>query len=81
MKKSDIAMIIFIASISVLVAYVAASTLFGSLSKDAAKIKTIEAIDSTLVEPRSDIFNKNAINPAVQVQITGTGTTTTAGTQ
>jgi mannitol-specific phosphotransferase system IIBC component len=83
MKKSDIAMIIFIASISVLVAYVAASTLFGSLSNDAAKVKTIAPIDATLVEPRSDIFNKNAINPAVQVQITGTSaaSTTTAGTQ
>lgn len=86
MKKSDLAMIVFIASISIVIAYFVASSVFGGLSKDAAKVKTIEAIDSSLIEPRSDIFNENSINPAVQVQITGTGTattttTTTTGTQ
>lgn len=77
MKKSDLAMIIFIASLSVVVAYFVASSVFGGLSKGSAKVQTIDAIDSSIVEPRSDIFNENAINPAVQVQITGTGTTGT----
>jgi hypothetical protein len=77
MKKSDIAMIIFIASLSVVVAYFVASSVFGSLSKGSAKVQTIDAIDSSIVEPRSDIFNDNAINPAVQVQITGTSTSGT----
>ena len=80
MKKTDMAMIIFIASISVIIAYFVASSIFGNISKDATKVKTIAPIDSTLVQPRSDIFNKDAINPAVQVQIIGTGTSTT-GTQ
>lgn len=77
MKKTDMAMIIFIASISVIIAYFVASSIFGNISKDAAKVKTIAPIDSTLVQPRADIFNKDAINPAVQVQITGTGASTT----
>jgi hypothetical protein len=77
MKKSDIAMIIFIASLSVVVAYFVASSVFGGLSKGTAKVQTIDAIDSSIVEPRSDIFNENAINPSVQVQITGTSTSGT----
>lgn len=74
MKKSDIAMIILIASVSVLVAYFVASSVFGGLSGETARVKTIEPIDATIVEPSSDIFNKNAINPAVQVQINSTQT-------
>ena len=77
MNRSDIAMIIFIASLSVVLAYFVASSVFGGLSKGSAKVQTIDAIDSSIVEPRSDIFNENAINPTVQVQITGTGTTGT----
>lgn len=71
MKKSDIAMIILIASVSVLIAYFVASSIFGGITGESAKVKTIEAIDATIVEPSPDIFNANAINPAVQVQISG----------
>jgi len=35
-------------------------------------IKTIDPIDSKIVEPDPAIFNSNAINPAVEVQISGT---------
>jgi len=72
MKKSDIAMIIFIASISVLVAFFVAKSIFGDVYNGTAKVKTIDKIDSVIVEPSPDIFNANAINPAVQVQINGT---------
>lgn len=80
MKKTDIAMIIFIASVSIVVAYVVGNAVFGGMSGDSAKVKTIEKIDATIVEPSSDIFNKNAINPAVEVQINGTDKTTTTTT-
>lgn len=72
MKKTDIAMIILIASISVLVAYFGAKSVFGDVYTGTAKVKTIDKIDSSIVEPSPDIFNKNAINPSVQVQINGT---------
>lgn len=72
MKKTDIAMIILIASVSVIISFFVAQSIFGNVYKGTAKVKTIEKIDSTIVEPSTDIFNKNAINPAVQVQITGT---------
>jgi hypothetical protein len=84
MKKSDIAMIFLIASVSVLIAFFVGKSLFGDVYSGSAKVKTIDRIESSIKEPSKDIFNKNAINPAVQVQINGTGSgssTTTPGTQ
>jgi hypothetical protein len=72
MKKADIAMIILIASVSVLVSYFVARSVFGDVYNGSAKVKTIDRIDSDVVEPSPDIFNKNAINPAIQVQINET---------
>ncbi len=84
MKKADIAMIILIASVSVMVAFFVAKGIFGDVYSGTAKVKTIDKIDSSIIEPSKDIFNKDAINPAVQVQINGTGSgssTKTPGTQ
>ncbi len=83
MKKADIAMIILIASVSVLVSYFVARSIFGDVYSGTAKVKTIDKFDSTIDKPNPDIFNSNAINPAVQVQINGTGSgsaTTSSGT-
>jgi hypothetical protein len=71
MKKTDIAMIILIASISVIVAFFVAKSIFGATYNGTATVKTIDSIDSSIVAPSPDIFNKDAINPAVQVQISG----------
>lgn len=72
MKKSDIAMIVLIASISVMTAFFVAQSIFGSIDKSTATVKTIDQIESSVVEPSTDIFNKDAINPAVEVNISGT---------
>ena len=72
MKKSDIAMIILIASVSVLVSFFVVKSIFGGVYTGTAKVKTIDSINSAIVEPSTDVFNKSAINPAVQVQINGT---------
>lgn len=72
MKKTDIAMLILIASVSVIVAFFVAKAIFGDVYSGTANVKTMQFIDSSIVEPSAEIFNKNAINPAVQVNISGT---------
>lgn len=74
MKKADIAMIILIAAASSLIAYFVASSVFGGSGSYSEKVKTIEAIDSEVVEPDTAIFNKDAINPSVEVQINSNAT-------
>jgi hypothetical protein len=69
MKKSDIAMIILIASISVLVAYFAAKAILGDIQNQSATVKTAEKISTDIVEPDTSVFNSNAINPTVEVII------------
>jgi hypothetical protein len=83
MKKTDIAMIILIASVSVLVSYFIAKSVFGDVYSGTAKVQTIDKFGPKVNDPNPDIFNSSAINPAVQVEINGAGSgssTTTPGT-
>jgi hypothetical protein len=69
MKNSDIAAIIVIASISVLIAYFVADAVIGKPSNDSVKVKTIAPISADVQTPDNSIFNKDAINPTVEVVI------------
>lgn len=69
MKNSDVAAIIIIASISVLIAYFVADAVIGKPSNDSVKVKTIAPISAEVQTPDSTIFNKDAINPTVEVVI------------
>lgn len=70
MKKTDFAMIILIASVSVGIAFGVVSAIPGlKLSGDPVKIKTIDKYTSDLSEPDPRVFNKDAINPTVDVTI------------
>ena len=80
MKKTDLAMIILIASVSMLVAYFIASAVIGDVRKDTAKVKTAEVISTDVVEPDKSIFNTNAINPTVEVIIGSQSQAATSGT-
>ncbi len=69
MKKNDIATIILIASISVIFAYFVANAIIGSPSSQSVKVKTAKPITAEIKEPDSSIFNKDSINPTVEVEI------------
>jgi hypothetical protein len=70
MKSTDIAMIILIASVSVGVAFGLVSAIPGlKVSNDVVKVKTIEPYSSTVTQPDPKVFNKDAINPTVDVTI------------
>lgn len=74
MKKTDIAMIILIASLSVLVSYfIASATPLGSAVEEPVQVDTIDRIEEGLVQPDSAIFNEDALNPSVEVQIENRG--------
>lgn len=69
MKKSDIAMIILIASLSMLVAYFAAKAVLGDPNTESVTVKTVDAISSDVTEPDAQVFNDDAINPTVEIII------------
>ena len=72
MKKTDLAMIILIASVSILIAYFVGKAVFGDAYNGTATVKTVDVIDAGIVDPDPSIFNKDAINPTIQAQINGT---------
>ena len=76
MKKTDLAMIILIAAVSVGIAYFVASSFFGEMDNKGVKVQTVDAITSTVEPPDTKIFNAKAINPSVEVNINETKTTT-----
>ena len=72
MKKSDIAMIILIASISIVVAYfVVKSIPIFQTSSEPKQVSTFQEISSDVDEPDETVFNDDAINPTVEVFIGG----------
>ena len=63
MKKTDIAMI-------VLVSYLVINSLAqGGFSEQTYEVKETSPISNEYVKPSSDIFNSEAINPTVQINI------------
>lgn len=70
MKKTDIAMIVLIASVSVVIAFLIARSLpFLQVSKTGEKAQTVEKINSAVVAPDKKIFNNSSINPTVETVI------------
>lgn len=73
MKRNDIAMIVLIATTSVVVAFFVTQAIFNNITTDTVKVKTIEKISTTVNEPDPAIFNEQAINPTVGTQIGSAG--------
>jgi hypothetical protein len=72
MKKSDVAMVILVAAISIGIAFGVVSSLPGlKLPDKAVPVKTIEKYSSNIADPDPEIFNKSAINPTVDITIGG----------
>ncbi len=72
MKKSDLAMIILIASVSAMIAFLVANQI-PALKPDAkgVKIQTAEKIETDVATPDKNVFNAEAVNPTVQTVIGG----------
>ena len=73
MKKSEIAMIILIASISMMIAFLVASNIPQLKPSDTGvDVEQVDPIKPDIAnKPSADVFNSNAINPTVQAVIGG----------
>lgn len=67
MKQSDIFSIIIIAGVGTIVSYFVVNNILGNPDMRYANIKTINPISADLAEPDPELFNKDAINPTVEV--------------
>ena len=69
MKRNDIIIIAMIAVGSAILTYVVSTTLLSEQTQQTTEVPTVQKITSTVVEPDPEIFNTNAINPSVQINI------------
>ena len=69
MKRSEIALIVLLSSISVIVAYFVGSMFFGDMSEEVETITYLAPIDSEVKVPNQDFFNAYAYNPTVEIYI------------
>lgn len=68
MKKTDIAMILLITGLGILIGYLIASNI--TILKPPARgieVQTIREISPDVQKPDEAVFNRNAINPTVEV--------------
>lgn len=76
MKNTDIAAVILIASLSMLAAYFIADAVIGRPDAESVKVRTVDSLTSDVTPPDPSVFNKDAINPTVEVIIGGQGSST-----
>lgn len=70
MKKSEIAMIILIASISMMAAFFVANSLpFLKLDDKGVEVPTAAELSVDVAEPDPKVFNDEAINPTIKTVI------------
>jgi len=70
MKKSDWALLMLVAGGSVLVAFLVSNSIFGKVEDRTQTVPTFEpSISAEIAQPRTDIFNEDAINPTVEIEV------------
>lgn len=69
MKKSDIALLALIVSLTLVISFLVVKALFGEAQNTSTKVEVAAPISATLEQPSPLIFNKGAINPTVVIQI------------
>lgn len=71
MKRNEVALILLVVGIVVLATYALFNALFGQAALSPVEVRSASEIVSSLdgIEPDPAVFNKDAINPAVDVTI------------
>jgi hypothetical protein len=69
MKKSDIAILVLIVSLTLVITFLIVKAVFGEAKNGTTKVEKADAISASIVNPSPKVFNHDAINPTVVIQI------------
>lgn len=69
MKKNDIAIIVLIVSMTLVASYLVLHAVVGNPSEHTQAVEKAPVISSEVPEPDTAIFNEDAIDPAVSIEI------------
>lgn len=71
MKQKDIVIIIAVAGIAAILSFVLANFLFGGKKSANLTSPKVDAINANFTLPSTQYFNKNALDPTVNITIGG----------
>lgn len=69
MKRSDMALLVLIASITLVISFLLVKALFGEPEAAQTSVEKVDPISANLDKPPTSVFNEDAINPTVVIQI------------
>lgn len=69
MKKTDIVLLAIIVIVSLVAAYLIGQSVLSKVKQSDVQVEVTDSISSTITPPSPEIFNKEAINPAVPINI------------
>jgi len=69
MKKSDIAVLALIVSLTLVTSFLVVKAIFGEAQNGTTRVEKADSISATIVDPSPNTFNHDAINPTVVIQI------------
>lgn len=69
MKKNDIAILVLIVSLSLGAAYFLGQSVLGGAKQTAVNVEKTEAMKAEVSDPDPRVFNSEAINPSVTINI------------
>lgn len=69
MKKSDIAVVVLIAGIATILAFVLGNVFMGDPNEEKVTVQYMEVIASDIAQPDEELFNDLAINPTVETYV------------
>lgn len=67
MKRTEIAMIILVASLTMIFTFTLAQSLLGNKIKRKVSVEQTQVVSQDIVQPAKRTFNSDAINPTVEV--------------
>lgn len=67
MKRTEVAMIVLVASLSMMLTFTLVQSLLGDTVKQKVSVEKAIAITEDIATPAKRIFNEHAINPTVEV--------------
>lgn len=71
MKKNEIALLVLVVAMVGFIAFLVGNSIFGGKVSKPVEVETAKAISPDLVDPSSEVFNEDAINPTVPIKIGG----------
>lgn len=69
MKKNDIALLVLVVSIAMVGSYFTMSAIIGDPSDNTQIVEKVPYISPEAPEPSKDVFNEQAIDPGVPIEI------------